>query len=213
MNRTIAIGDVHGCAHELVELLNAINLRETDQIVFLGDLVNNGPLSHEVVKIARQIGAVALLGNHERRLLWYRRTGKSRALRRMDLVTLNSLTRKDWNYLERMPLTYQVEQGQTVLVHGGFDPGSFWASQPASVVTEIQYLGGVVAKTKNQRVHWSERWEGPPFVVYGHTPRPAVKRTAHTLGIDTGCYQGGHLTAAILPELELVQVKARRKYA
>lgn len=212
MTRTIAIGDVHGCARELVDLLNAIHLKENDQIVFLGDLINNGPSSHEVVKIARQTGSVALLGNHERRLLWYRRTGQARILRRTDLPTVNSLTRKDWLYLERMPLTYQLDGGNVVLVHGGFAPDRYWAAQPASVVTEIQYLSPANPKARGQRVHWSEIWHGPPFVIYGHTPRRDIQRTEATLGIDTGCYQGGKLTALIYPEFRIVQVPARRKY-
>ena len=60
--------------------------------------------------------------------------------------------------------------------------------------------------------HWSTLWVGPPFVVYGHTPRPAVEATKWTLGIDTGCVLGDYLTAYILPEKRIVQVKAREKY-
>jgi len=60
--------------------------------------------------------------------------------------------------------------------------------------------------------HWSTLWEGPPFVVYGHTPREEVARTKWTLGIDTACVLGGCLTAYILPEKRIVQVKARERY-
>ena len=60
--------------------------------------------------------------------------------------------------------------------------------------------------------HWSELWNGPPFVIYGHTPRPDASRLKWSLGIDTACVLGGSLTACILPEKRIVQVRAREKY-
>ena len=69
MGRTIIIGDVHGCARELSDLLGYVGASSTDTIVFVGDLVVRGPLPHEVVSIARSLHAVAVRGNHEDRLL------------------------------------------------------------------------------------------------------------------------------------------------
>ena len=60
--------------------------------------------------------------------------------------------------------------------------------------------------------HWSEKWQCPPFVIYGHTPRPEPLRLKWSLGIDTACVQGGALTACILPGKELVQVPAHAAY-
>jgi hypothetical protein len=45
---------------------------------------------------------------------------------------------------------------------------------------------------------------------YGHTPRPEIYKLKWSVGIDTACVMGGHLTAYILPEKRYVQVKARR---
>jgi hypothetical protein len=59
---------------------------------------------------------------------------------------------------------------------------------------------------------WADLWTGPPFVVYGHTPRPEIYKLKWSLGIDTGCVQGGHLTAYTLPEKRFLQVKARQRY-
>jgi len=59
---------------------------------------------------------------------------------------------------------------------------------------------------------WADLWNGPPFVVYGHTPRPEIYKRKWSVGIDTACAMGGHLTAFILPEKRFVQVKARRLY-
>jgi hypothetical protein len=59
---------------------------------------------------------------------------------------------------------------------------------------------------------WADLWAGPPYVVYGHTPRPEIYKLKWSLGIDTACVMGGHLTAFILPERRIVQVKAQRRY-
>lgn len=63
--RVIAIGDVHGCIDELQDLLRLCDYRPGDQIVFLGDLVSKGPDSISVVQMAREIGAIAVRGNHD----------------------------------------------------------------------------------------------------------------------------------------------------
>ncbi|MCH8474586.1 MAG: metallophosphoesterase [Opitutales bacterium] len=212
MERLIVIGDVHGCLNELEDLLNDLRLRESDKLLFLGDLINNGPDSHGVVKLVRHLGATSLLGNHERRLLWFRRTGNPAILKKQDHRTVAELTKKDWIFMAKMPLTWQSPDGSLVLAHGGFLPHLPWKTQNATVVTNLKFLPPE-AHPPHPRTHWAEMWKGPPLVVYGHTPRPAVDYRRWSIGIDTGCYQGGQLTAFIWPEKSFRQVPARRKYA
>ena len=59
---------------------------------------------------------------------------------------------------------------------------------------------------------WADVWNGPPFVVYGHTPRPEIYKLKWSVGIDTGCVLGGSLTAYVLPSRSFVQVRARQRY-
>ncbi len=214
--RLIAIGDIHGCADEFEELLEKLALRADDRVVLLGDLVNRGPDSARVIQLARQHATVALLGNHELRLLNFRKTDDPSHLKKCDYATLEQLNGKSWDYLEAMPLTYEDAEHETVLVHGGFLPGVPWKKQPARVVTRIQVVDRDGEPRKRSEApgapHWSELWKGPPFVVYGHTPRDKVAETKWTLGIDTGCVLGGALTAVIVPDRQLVQVRARKKY-
>jgi predicted phosphodiesterase len=214
--RLIAVGDIHGCHNEFSELLDQLELTGGDRLVLLGDLVNRGPDSRKVIDLARGANATSLLGNHELRLLKFRKTGDRKYMKEHDLETYDALRPEDWDYIAAMPLTFEEPELNTVFVHGGFLPGEPWQKQPAEVVTRIQVVDsdGRPAKRADapDAPSWADLWGGPPFVVYGHTPRPEVYRLKWSVGIDTGCVMGGHLTAYVLPERRLIQVKARQRY-
>lgn len=214
--RLIAIGDIHGCHLEFAELLEKLELGRDDRVILLGDLVNRGPDTNKVLDLARSVNAFSLLGNHELRLLKYRRTGDKKVLKNGDARTFEKLRPEDWSLLEAMPLTLEEPEINTVFVHGGFLPNEPWQKQPADVVTRIQVIdrAGRPAKRADSpgSPSWADLWSGPPFVVYGHTPRPEIYKLKWSVGIDTGCVMGGHLTAYILPEKRFLQVKARQRY-
>ncbi len=214
--RLIAIGDIHGCHEEFSELLALLELTPEDRLILLGDLVNRGPSSPKVIALARAHGAIALLGNHELRLLDYRRTRDLKFVKEDDLVTFDQLGESDWDFLQSMLLTYEDKELNIVCVHGGFLPDQPWAQQPAEVITRIQVVDrdGEPAKRADapDAPLWADLWNGPPYVVYGHTPRPEVYKLKWSVGIDTACVMGGHLTAFVLPEKRFVQVKARKRY-
>ncbi|HVW20655.1 MAG TPA: metallophosphoesterase [Opitutaceae bacterium] len=214
--RIIAVGDIHGCHLEFAELLDKVQPTREDRVVLLGDLINRGPDSCKVLDLARGHRAISLLGNHELRLMKYRRTGDMKYAKEHDLETFSKLRPQDWAYLESMVLTYEEPELNTVFVHGGFLPDQPWQKQPAEVVTRIQVVtkDGRAAKRSAapDAPLWADVWNGPPFVIYGHTPRPEIYKLKWSVGIDTACVLGGYLTACILPEKRFVQVKARRAY-
>ena len=214
--RLIAVGDIHGCHKEFGDLLDKLDLAQDDRLVLLGDLINRGPDSDRVVGMAREHATASLLGNHELRLLNFRKTDDPSHLKKYDYETMKQLSGKDWEYLEAMKLTYEDEELGVVLVHAGFLPDRPWQKQPARIVTRIQVVGKDGEPHKRSEMpdapHWSTLWAGPPFVVYGHTPRDEIARTKWTLGIDTACVLGGALTAYVLPEKKIVQVRARERY-
>jgi serine/threonine protein phosphatase 1 len=214
--RIIAIGDIHGCHQEFAELLGMLELTKDDRLILLGDLVNRGPDSCKVIDLARAHNALSLLGNHELRLLEYRRTKDESLIKETDLDTHTKLRPEDWAYLEAMPLTHELPDLNMVFVHGGFLPGEPWQKQPAHIVTRIQVIDSNGKPRKRSdapdALPWADQWNGPPFVVYGHTPRPEIYKLKWSVGIDTACVMGGALTAFILPERRFVQVKARKRY-
>lgn len=67
--RTLAIGDVHGCHAALVALLKTLALTSQDTVVFLGDAVDRGPESRQVVdriiSLRNICKVVFIMGNHE----------------------------------------------------------------------------------------------------------------------------------------------------
>lgn len=72
-SRTIAVGDVHGCAQALAALVEAIDLQPADALVVLGDVVDRGPDSRGALELLIELAArrrvAFILGNHEQMLL------------------------------------------------------------------------------------------------------------------------------------------------
>ncbi len=217
MPRTIAIGDVHGCADEFEELLNALELEPDDRVIQVGDLINRGPKSHQAIQLAQEYNVECILGNHELRLLTARKREDDGLLKTYDFETVEQLTKSDWKFMSKMSKYIYDAKQNTVVVHGGFLPHQPWQDQPLDVITKIQVIDrkGRAAKRSDapNEPSWAVSWGGDPFAVYGHTPRPNVLTLPSSIGIDTGCVYGGHLTAYIIEDKTLVQVRARQAYA
>jgi len=208
---------VHGCVDEFEELLEALELHAQDRVIQVGDLINHGPDSHKVLKIVRQRNIEAVLGNHELRLLQARREKTPQILKDYDQTTLKQLTARDWKHLSSLPKYIHLPQNNTVVVHGGFLPNIPWQDQPLEIITNIQVIdaNGSAAKRSDapEAPQWADSWSGSPFVIYGHTPRHDVLMRNGSIGIDTGCVYGGHLTAYIIEENNILQVRAHKTYA
>ena len=69
MTRRIFIGDIHGHYDGLMRLLEAVDPGHEDQVYFVGDLIDRGPQSRQVVEYVRQNGHQCVMGNHEQLLL------------------------------------------------------------------------------------------------------------------------------------------------
>ena len=225
MERTIVIGDVHGCADELGDLLDRLQVQEQDRIIQVGDLINRGPDSERCVRIAQAHRFDLVYGNHELRLLQARKSGDNSTLKAYDFGTLAQLKDADWSFLQQARPYYYLASHRAVVVHGGFLPNQPWQSQSLEITARIQVIDSDGRAAKRSQApeappwacEWAKRWSeadtSRPFVIYGHTPRPEVFHQKGSVGIDTGCVYGGHLTAFVLEEGRCVQVPARRAYA
>lgn len=217
MRRTIVIGDVHGCAEEFETLLRNLKLRTKDRVFQVGDLINRGPDSHKVLKLARSYNVQPVLGNHEVRLLRSKKGKISDHLRNYDHDTLEQLTKEDWKFLKKLPPHISIPKCKTVIVHAGFLPKTPWHKQDIDTITQIRSIdtNGDFIKTDgaSETFPWEDIWKGDPFIVYGHNSRPEVFKRPGSIGIDTGCVYGGHLTAYIVEDQSIIQVPAKEKYA
>ena len=90
MSRTIFIGDIHGCIDELLFLWKRLKVKSGDQVHQVGDIINKGPKSHEVIQFCIKNKVHAILGNHEIRLLDAYRRKKRTVLKDYDFDTLKT---------------------------------------------------------------------------------------------------------------------------
>lgn len=123
---TYAVGDIQGCYDELQALLDKLKFDfRTDTIWFVGDLVNRGPRSLEVLRFIKSLGecAVTVLGNHDLHLLAVA-YGHEPAKKNDTLDNiLDAEDREELLYwLRTRPLIHHDEIRQISLVHAGLPP-------------------------------------------------------------------------------------------
>ena len=229
------IGDVHGCADELEALLSALGYQagadgawkhpSDRRCVFVGDLVDRGPRTPDVLRIVMGMtaagSALAVPGNHDIRLV--------RKLRGRDVQvthglkdSLEQLDRESpefrseaATFLDKLVSHYVFDDGKLVVAHAGMKQEM--QGRGSGKVRDFALFGETTGETDEfglpVRYNWAAEYRGPAMVVYGHTPVPEPEWLNRTINIDTGCVFGGKLTALRYPEKELVCVAARSTYA
>lgn len=197
--RTIIVGDVHGCPDELAALLSELSFSSGDTLVFVGDLIARGPDSLGVLDIARQTGAIVVRGNHEQRLLDWKEHGERVTLGRMHREIAEALRPIDWKLLESSELEWELPAHGLRVVHAGIDPHLPLEAQTnearLNIRTVIERRG-----QSSSRVLWGAAYKGPTHIVFGHNAAPGLQLHPFATGLDTGCVYGGRLTAMVLPE-------------
>lgn len=204
-NRTIAIGDIHGCPDALAALLDAVAPGRDDTVVTLGDYIDRGPNSRAVldrlIAFAGHGRLVPLLGNHEEALLDALRDKD--ALRRwLTLGGADTLRSYGWApggmrraLADWVPAPHREflaacrayhETPTHVFIHAGYVPELPLREQPGLA------LRWRVTDAATAVPHSSGK-----IVVVGHTPQHSgeVLDLGFLLCIDTDCARGGWLTA------------------
>jgi diadenosine tetraphosphatase ApaH/serine/threonine PP2A family protein phosphatase len=211
-----AIGDIHGRLDLLEELLAKIRAdadASRNTLVFLGDYIDRGPRSKQVIDCLIGLAwpgwdFVALRGNHEQIVLDFlqdagaydiwRDFGGDETLRSYGVKP--PAGREDYArareefaaafppahlaFFESLPLSYEV--GEYLFVHAGVRPGVAIDDQSPEDMLWI----------RGEFLNWNEPFE--KVVVHGHSPsrQPVVK--ANRIGVDTGAFATGRLTAVAL---------------
>ncbi len=231
-----AIGDVHGRLDLMDVLLvkiardaQATEPAQKPVLVFLGDYVDRGPASRGVIETLIRLSAAhnlelrALKGNHEQALLsfledpdfgpaWVQNGGAA-ALASYGVAAPQTRNQTEgWEqtrekFAQALPpehlkflrdLEIHAEYGDYIFVHAGLRPGV------------------PIARQTEQDMLWIRQefiQERRPFekvVVHGHTPEPEPFLGSVRLGVDTGAYATGVLTAVRLfgPDQTILQARA-----
>ncbi|CAA9498948.1 MAG: Serine/threonine protein phosphatase [uncultured Sphingomonas sp.] len=218
-HRAYAIGDVHGRLDLLDGLLQQIDGDHRARggeaqplLIFLGDLIDRGPHSSQVVERVRGgalpgFRTVALLGNHEEVLLrlldgeegllrqWFS-FGGAECLASYGADAMSLLTMPEQTALEHIRHAIPAEHqaflhgmgdsfrfGSYLFVHAGIRPGVPLEQQSSIDLRWIRqpFLG--------------DRRDHGMIVVHGHTISKAIDERANRIGIDTGAFHFGVLTA------------------
>ncbi len=219
--RRIIIGDVHGHYDGLVALLDMVSPGKDDEVHFLGDLIDRGPRSADVVELIYQNGYQCLLGNHEDMLLKsFPESGQSDALQPWLYSGGNATVAsyKDWDqllkhiqWIKTLPLYRDL--GDAWLVHAGLHPAL------------------PITRQTTQELCWiREEFHSIPrpyfidkLIIIGHTitfTLPGVKPGELAQGngwldIDTGAYhpRSGWLTAVDIDHWKVYQVNVFQRKA
>ncbi|NTV61716.1 MAG: serine/threonine protein phosphatase [Chlorobiaceae bacterium] len=218
--RIIAIGDIHGCISTLRTLMASINPQKEDQLVFLGDLIDRGDFSKQVIDYLIELNEACschfIMGNHEWLVLdylenrepmkWFINGGQA-TLASYGIRDISEMPQEHLDFIRSF--RYFIETPNYFFTHGGLDP-------ELSVRDNMRYY-----KPEElcwQRVHMRKtfiesrnfKWE--KTLVCAHTPvaEPIVQE--RLIAIDTGCVYIenpllGKLTAVILPEREIIQTE------
>ncbi|MEJ3652669.1 polynucleotide kinase-phosphatase [Actinomycetes bacterium KLBMP 9759] len=231
------IGDVHGCLIELEQLLGELGYAitrdgedravgahhpEGRRAVFVGDLVDRGPDTPGVLRLAMGMvaagDAFCVSGNHEQKLV------RSLSGRKVQVThglaeSLAQLGEQDEEFRKQvlefcggLIAHYVFDGGALVVAHAGL-PERFHG-RASSRVRSFALYGDTTGETDEYglpvRYPWANEYRGRATVVYGHTPVPEAEWVNNTICLDTGAVFGGKLTALRYPEREIVSVDARQ---
>jgi serine/threonine protein phosphatase 1 len=214
--RAYAVGDIHGRADLFAALARAIDADDAargtadSRVVLLGDLIDRGPDSAGVIRLARQWQARrklhVLMGNHEEMLLdaleseevlrhFLRYGGKETLLSypvdpaaytRAELGEVMAMMHaaipgQDLDFIRGFENSLAL--GDYLFVHAGIDPDLPVDGQRPS---DLRWI---------REPFLSHAASFGPIVVHGHTISQAAELRPNRIGIDTGAWRSGRLTA------------------
>ena len=200
MSRYIAITDIHGEVHKLNNLLSKIQIKPDDIFVFMGDYIDRGKYSKEVVDTIIDIGnrnkAIYLIGSHEYAMLHSNEDDYYRFL--YDNYGGPATTRSYGGFSNIMKvhgdfyrnLKFYYLTDKYLFVHAGINPDYSLEEQNE---VDLVYIRGKFIYSKHNL---------PQKIIFGHTEFDKPYIDDDKIGIDLGCgkYPNAHLCGLILSE-------------
>ena len=221
--RIYAIGDIHGRYDLLRELLDRIGAHsaalpesQSLHLLFLGDLVDRGPESAKVVEFLHDLEkqtdqVIVLMGNHEEAMVrsvegdsvtlqrWLsvggaetvasyglRLPDQGEDLRNYTRYLQASIPQKQMRWMKSLPLT--ARSGDYFFCHAGIRPGVPLGRQARA---DLLWIRGDFV---------DDMGDHGAVIVHGHTIEETVTMRPNRIGIDTGAYRSGVLTALYLED-------------
>lgn len=203
--RIIAVGDIHGEYYKLEKLLEKLDIQKNDTLVFLGDYVDRGLYSKQVVdkliELSKFCHCVFLKGNHEYYMLkslegekeaeyFFMTYGGVQTIESYGGIdNILGLHKEFYNSLKPYIVTDDY-----IFVHGGVNP-----DKKLSEHSELEFL-----MIRDEFIYNPTNLEQK--VIFGHTPFEKPLIMPDKIGIDTGSgkFDDGYITAVILPEEKFV---------
>lgn len=199
MEQIYIIGDVHGCYKSLLALIEQLPNKKNSKIVFVGDLIDRGSNSCEVVKFIMDNNYDCVKGNHEEMFLEYAPLKENEDLSDSKYwllkcggeQTLKSYTSKDeyykqYDFIKTLPLCLEYKDYKTTdnryLVVSHSAVGKVWDKRDSKDKFDIEDF-------ENQLLYkrYKQFDNKDIFNVYGHTPRSEAKLTSFDANVDLGC--------------------------
>jgi serine/threonine protein phosphatase 1 len=210
---TFAVGDIHGCFDALVSLVAECKRyanTETYRFVFIGDYVDRGPKSREVIDFLMGLeNSTCLMGNHDqmfyKSVIFQNQGTVSDWVRNGALETIKSYGYDSWDQWETiiedstvrqhagwiMDLPYTAEDEFRFYVHAGIRPNIPLEDQKDE---DLVWIRGPFTNCLTPH---------PKLIVHGHTPDFVPYISHNRIGLDTGAvFKGGKLTAAVFSDTE-----------
>jgi serine/threonine protein phosphatase 1 len=212
--KIIAVGDIHGCCRSVSALLDKLSGYDDYLLLFVGDYIDRGPCSREVVELMLELDqereCIFLRGNHEQMLLdavdrnraglWLHNGGDT-TLRSYQLDAGNmDFPEPHLEFFRNTKLYYETEN--YFFVHAGI-PAHQTISQSLADPESLKEFLWTRDHINSIETPWEKK------VIFGHTPRTIPIERENMIGIDTGCVYSslgyGKLTALLLPEEKIIQ--------
>lgn len=196
--RIIAIADIHGCSLALAALIKLIDPKPDDTIIPLGDFVDRGIDSRgvldQLIELRNRCNLVPILGNHDQMMLhardgrsdfqfWLNCGGDAALDSYGSSGKLDLIPRSHIQFLQSCHSYFETETH--IFLHANFKP-----DVPLEQLDDHTLRWLSLRDFVSPKPHCSGK-----TVVVGHTPQSEILDLGYLICLDTGCCNGGWLTA------------------